>query len=234
MSRLKHPAHPWQRDCLVVAVDTIELNGERVPLSYSQLTVEDHRITTSLFHPIAWMCYRWGRDRKLTQEELSQAVASAHTYRKLVPEDLREGDAPWNVFSLIEKVFRCACRHDSLVVMHDPGRDLPVLMDAVEAWMDVDLPPVSVVSTGVLERARRLGLRQDHGETAAAFYRRMAGVDSPLPDLLPCLREQELVDPTPGPDDRLFPVMATFAVYQQHFGARLLGAPACGPKEAPR
>lgn len=224
MKRTRLPEHPWQRDTLVLALETVELAGERVPLSCSLITVEDRRITTTLYHPVAWANQRRGSAGGLSGEEVRLAVATARTNRKLVPEDLREGDAPWAVFSLLEKVFRCVAKHDSLVVMHDPERDLPVLMNAVEAWMDIDLAPVSAVSTAVLERARRLGLRQALGEKPAAFYRRIAGVGGELPDLLSCYREQEWADGTLGPTDRLFPAFATCLIYQHHFGGRLLGA----------
>jgi hypothetical protein len=54
MNPMKYPAHPWQFDCLVVALETIELRGERVPSAYSQVTVENRQITTSLHYPVAW------------------------------------------------------------------------------------------------------------------------------------------------------------------------------------
>jgi hypothetical protein len=106
--------------------------------------------------------------------------------------------------------------------MHDPERDLPVLIRAAEVWTDIDLPPVSVVSTGVLERARRLGMRQESGESAAEFYRRMAVIKGVLPGLLDCYHEYEWPDSLIRPTDRLFGPLATHLVYQHHFGGRLL------------
>jgi hypothetical protein len=230
---MKHPAHPWQRDCLVVALETIELRGERLPLSYSQLTVEDRQITTALHYPVGWGRCRQGRAARPTGQELELAIATAHTLRPLSLEDLMEGDTPWNVFSLVEKVFRTAAQHDSLLVMHDPGRDLPVLVRAVAAWLDVDLPPVSVVSTAVLERACRLGLRQESGESPGDFYRRIATVEGELPGLLDC-RSQKWADGLLRSADRLFAAMTTHLLYQHHFGGRLLqGGPGDGAVRLP-
>jgi hypothetical protein len=224
MSTFKHPAHPWQRDSLVVAVETVVLCGARVPLSYSQVTVEDRQITTSLHYPIAWAKSGRGGAGRPTAEQLRLAVVTAHTLRTLTPRDLADGDTPWNVLSLLEKVLRIAARTDSLLVMHDPERDLPPLLEAVEAWLDVDLPPLSVVSTGVLERARHLGLSQEPGESAAAFYQRIASAPGDLPDLLSCHREQEWTDEIIKATDRMFPAFATCMIYQHHFKGRLLRA----------
>jgi len=222
MDKWKNPTEPWQRDCVVNAVETIELRGERVPLSFSQLIVEDRQITTSLRYQVAWGRCRQGRMAKLTRDELGQAISTAQTLRQLQPKDLMEGDLPWNFFSLFKTVFRCIAECDSLVVMHDPDRDLPILIRAVEGWMGIDLPPVSVVSVAALERARHLGLNQNHGETPAAFYQRIKAVDGALPNLMRCYREQEWTDGVMRPTDRLFPAFATCMMYQHHFGGRLL------------
>jgi hypothetical protein len=216
---------PWQRDCLVLAAETIELNGDRVPLSCSLLTVENRQITTLLFYPIAWAKARWGPEGRPTKEELRRAVATAHTLRPLSPSDLREGDTPMSVFQLVGKVLRTVAKHASLMVAHDPP-GLETLLKTVENRLGINLPPLSVVYTGVLERARQGGLRQQPGESAGDFYQRIANVSGELPDLARSFAEQAWPDAGLKPSDRGFAALATLAIYQNHFGGRLLRATA--------
>jgi hypothetical protein len=223
MSKIRHPSELWQRDTLVVAVETIALAGDRVPLSYSSITVENRQITTLLFYPIAWANHDRGPAGRPTQEELRRAVATAHTLRPLSPLDLREGDTPLSVFQLAEQVFRTVAKHDSLIVTHAPY-GLETLLKTVENWLGVDLPPLSVVDTAVLERARQGGLRQQPGESAGDCYQRIANVSGELPDLTRCSTEHAWPDAGLKPSDRGLAALATHAIYQSHFGGRLLRA----------
>jgi hypothetical protein len=123
-------------------------------------------------------------------------------------------------------VLGIAAREDSLVVTHDPVRGLPQLYAAAESRLGVRLPAVSVVSTAVLERARHLGLWTRAGESPGEYYRRIAAVAGELPELDRCWRELGVADGLIAPDERLIPALATYLVYQCHFGGRLLGSAA--------
>jgi hypothetical protein len=226
--RTATPAELWQRDNLVVAVETIDLAGETVPLSFSQLTVEDRQITASFFHPVAWGKYPRGSGGQPCRGELVKALATAGADRRLTLAELDEGDMPLAVFGRAGQVLRCAAQQGSLVVTHSQDR-LRALLDAVEAWLDVDLPPVSVVSTAVLERARRLGASPERGEPDSSFYRRAAGLVGDLPGLTRCRAELQALGLPPAPAGRMFPATMTHLIYQCHFGGRLLRPAGPGP-----
>lgn len=223
MTETKWPTHPWQRDCLVVAVQSIELGGERVPFSFELMTVEDRQITTLSSLAVAWA--RRGRPGRPTDDELRQALATARALRPLSPEDLARGETPLSAFQLAGKVLRTAARHDSLLVTHDPD-GLRALLRSVEGWLDVDLPPLSVVHTAVLERARHRRLRQHPGESDGDFYARLEAADGELPNLCRSYAELEWPDGGLRTTDRGFAALATHALYQSHFHGRLLGAAA--------
>jgi hypothetical protein len=187
-----------------------------------QALVENRELSTQMFAPIGWVNCRQARAAKLTEEEVRHAVATARTLRRLTPCDLKRGAPPSQVVEFVEEVIRLVAEHDHLIVTHDPDHGLGVLLRSIETWMGIDLLPVNVVCTGVLERARHLGLRQDSGESDADFYGRIAGVEGELPDLLSCYRDQECADLSLRTTHEMFPAIATYVIYQHHFGGRLL------------
>jgi hypothetical protein len=219
---LKNPTELWTRDCLVVAIETIELGGQILPLSYGQQTVKDRQITSSLFMQVAWARFYSGPAP--TKADLQKAVATAQTLRRLEVSDLYEGEEPVSVFGLVEKILRTASKHRTLIVAHAVCPGLVALLDAVEQGRGVTLPTIDVVSTAVLERARQKGQPQGPHEKGCDFYRRIAAVGGELPDLTTCWNELEWNDLPVTPADRLFPVLATHLVYQRHLQRRLPGS----------
>lgn len=228
MSTLKHSENPRQKDCLVVAVETIELAGKIVPISFAAQTVVNRRITTSLFFPIAWDHPDSAVANPPTREELQSALASAKTLRRLSVADLSEGMSPDKVFKIVAGVLRIMARNHSVLVIHGVQPGLEALLTSMESCLGESLPALSVVDTAVLERGRRAGKRPRPGESPGAYYRRMLALDGDLPDLQTCRLEQEFVLETILPTDRLFPVMSTYLIYQHYLGIRVRKPPGAG------
>jgi len=220
MCIIKYPSKPWRRDSVIFAVETIELAGKMVPLAYGMMTVADRRVTLSVHEQIAWG--RVTAHDAAKHDDLLRALTRARTHRRLTPIDAIRGEAPMLVFELVAKVCNAVAKYDEIIVTHDVDA-LESLLTAVENWLDIDLPPLNVVSTAVLERAHRAKLDKRPGESAYDYYQRIKCACGELPDLRKCYRELEWNDGTMLTTDRLFPAMATHLVYQLH-GGRLIGA----------
>jgi hypothetical protein len=234
MANIHHAREPWQHNFIVVEAETIVFGGESVPLTITVTHVEGRRITNSTFIQVAWAIHFDAIGHKSTKEEVEQALATIRPPVRTSPATLRQGTRPYTAFEFAGKVFQAAAQSGGLIVTHDPGQGLTQIFAATEAFLDTDLPPVNVVSTAVLERARRAGQRPFSGESPAEFYRRIAEADGELPDLRDCCRDQGLWDGLPRPKDHLFPASATFAIYQKHLDMHLPGAEADGVEKLRR
>ena len=220
MTAHKTPVDLWQVDYTVIAVETIELAQETLPISYSHMTVEQHEIAGTAFQQIAWGRHFVGSSQ--ARSELRLALPKANTLRQLTLQDLDAGFLPLEVLASCEKVLRLVAKSKTLVVTHDQS-GLSALLNAVESWLDCDLPPLNVVSTGVLERARIANLVLKPTESPRDFYRRVANFPGDIPDLLSSYTSTGLNDGILEPSHRIFPGFATHRLYQHHFGNRLLG-----------
>jgi hypothetical protein len=222
MARIEYPRHPWRRNCLVVGVETIKVGGEHLPLSYSHQTVENLQATTMLFDQIAWATHFAGRGRPLNASEIQMAVDGARTNRQLTPFDLNDGRTPTEVFELIAIAVEVLAKSGDIIVTHNASDHLMPLLTAAETFLGRTFPPLNVVCTAGLERARFGQVWQRPGEPDAEYYKRISEVDGPLPELIDCYFSQEWTDGIMRTTDRFFPVVATHVIYLHHFGGRLL------------
>lgn len=220
MAKSKHPSNPWQNNYIVFGVETIELAQETLPISYSHMTVEANEIAGTAFQQIAWGRHFAGSS--VARGELRQALPAANTLRQLTLQDLDAGSLPLEALTNCEKVLRLAAKNKTLIVTHDQS-GLSALLNAIESWLDRDLPPLTVVSTGVLERARLAKLVLKPTESPRDFYRRVANFPGDEPHLLGSFTASGLNDGIMEPSHRMFPAFATHRLYQYHFGNRLLG-----------
>lgn len=224
MGKITTPVDPWQRDVIVVAIETVELSGVTVALSVGYVHVVDRQVGVPEFRQIDWT-RRWdGHSRWLSDDDLRQALSRSNSLRGLTVGQLKHGERPYIVHELCDRIVRVAVGTGTLIVTHQVRPAFTALLDGIEGWLDLDLPPISVLSTGVLERARMGGHRHSPGETAGRFYRRMSALRKDEPDLRRCQEELGLGECL-DPNDELYGVMTTCSIYQAHMEGRLFQRP---------
>ncbi len=219
MMKTKLSENHWASDRLVVAVETMQVAGETVPISYSQITVTDGKIENFMFLPIACKRYFMSKQQEFNRTDAMGALAGADSLRQLTLEDLKIGESPEVVYDLVKEILLVAAKHEMVVVSHGASRGLEVIVTATENQLRTDLPILNVVCTGVLERARRAEIVPRDDESPVEFYQRIQHAPGELPDVVTCYREQEMaggIRLPVVPSSRFFSVLVTDGIYRVH------------------
>ncbi len=231
MNVIRCPESPWELDSVVVAAETIELAGASVPISYSLMVVENQQIRDSHFIPIAWDRRLLAKWRGLNAAEVQAALQGADTLRQISSADLETGETPEVVYEYLQGIFAFAAEEDIIIVTHGENKGLASLLTAIERQLGTTLPPLDVVCTGILERARRAKVVQRDDESPSGFYRRIKNLRGEVPGVATCLREHKPTNEHSlsvfpfRSTDSLFPLFATHWIYQFHCDPHLESTP---------
>jgi len=221
MTKILHPADPWQAERVFVAVETVELRGETIPLSYSHLMPTPFGEVDLGFFTFAWTRHLRSSTAGPTLDEFAGALKGANSNRVLTPVDFEAGELPRDAYEMFAMAWKLFASSNFLVVTHAAPAGLPDIIRAAELNLAVELPAARSVNTAVLQRGRLAGLAPAPGEPSGKFYARAAVAGDELPDLMSCYTqhlEGEVDVPT---TDRFFPVLATAALYDLHAPAGL-------------
>jgi hypothetical protein len=203
-NNFKLPTRLWRRDYLVAAVETEEVSGRARPLSFTFLVVNGWFVTKTVHRHLDWTGQNRNR-ASLSKSHRDRAKAGA-------PRDTgspRRGSNPGQALHRACRLLRLAETKGVPVVVHTVKPGLRALFDAFGLYLGEGGPAVQVISTAILERARRMRVRPVPWEGDQTYYLRAAALKGPLPDLRECLDEPRRPVASWIPEDGLFTANAT-------------------------
>src|SRR5262249_55248292 len=127
----------------------------------------------------------------------------------------RRGSDPGAVVEQAHRLLSHAADEGVPVVVHTLTPGLEALLDAFAPQLGAETPAVEVISTAVLERARRKRVWPAPGEEDADSSLRAAELEGPVPDLRACLDEPRCPVASWIPEDEFFTARATDMLFRR-------------------